>query len=136
MIRHNSYSFLYYKYFDFSRLSHLGTIRRGGQKHGELYNNVIIMADTETSKENSGTICRNYVVAWTISIRAFGMNICTLYGQKPSEFVECVNRMVMAMPGEFTVIYFHNFPYDYVFLRKFLFQSWGLPLHQLAVKPH
>lgn len=136
MIRHNSYAFLYYKYFDFSRLSHLGTIRRGGQKHGELYNNVIIMADTETSKEKAATVCRNYVVAWTISIRAFGMNICTLYGQKPSEFVECVNRMVTAMPGEFTVIYFHNFPYDYVFLRKFLFRSWGLPLHQLAVKPH
>ena len=33
MIRHNSYAFLYYKYFDFSKFSHIGIIRRGGQKH-------------------------------------------------------------------------------------------------------
>lgn len=136
MIRHNSYAFLYYKYFDFSKFSHIGIIRRGGQKHGEAYNNVIIMADTETSKEIAGTVCKNYVVAWTLSVRAYGMNLCTLYGSRPSEFIECVNRMVTAMPGEFTVVYIHNLPYDWVFLRKFMFAAWGTPLHQLNVKSH
>ena len=134
LIRHNSYSFRFYKYFNFDILSKIMTIYRG--KNGDSYNDVIIMADTETSKETAGTVCRNYVVAWTISIRAFHENIVTLYGHRPSEMVEAINSMIMAMKGDKTVFYFHNLSYDWVFLRKFYMQAWGTPVHALNTKPH
>ena len=136
LIGHNSYAFIFWKYFDYSKLERIAYIGRSGKNHGETYNDVIIMADTETSKEKPGTVCRNYVVAWTISVRAYDMNIVTLYGTRPSELVECIERMVVAMPGEKTIIYFHNLSYDWVFLRKFMFRKWGLPVHQLNTKSH
>ena len=136
MIRHNSYSFRYYRFFDFSLLSKIMTIGRSGSKKGETYNDAIIMLDTETSKETPGEICRNYIVAWTLSIRAYDQNIVTLYGSRPSEVVEVINKMMMAMPGDNTVIYVHNLSYDWVFLRKFFMAAWGTPIHQLNVKPH
>ena len=136
MIRHNSYSFRYYKYFDYSLLSQIMYIRRPGKGTKDSYNDVIIMADTETSKEVPGTVCKNYVVAWTISIRAFGLNIVTLYGQKPSEMISCINQMIIAMKGDITIIYFHNLSYDWVFLRKHMMQEWGTPDWQLNVRSH
>lgn len=111
-------------------------LTRGGKGHGETYNDCIIMLDTETSKEMPGTVCKNYIVAWTISIRAFDQNIVTLWGQKPSECVSCINNIMMRMQGDKTVIYVHNMAYDWTFLRKFMMQKWGTPLHQLNVKSH
>ena len=59
-------------------------LKRAGQGHkGETYNDVIIMADTETSKETPGIQCKNYVVAWSISIRAFNSNIFAFYFFRP-----------------------------------------------------
>ena len=136
MIRHHSYSFLNYRFFDYSVLENISSIGRKGYKQSETYNDVIIMADTETSKETPGTVCKNYVVAWTISIRAFDHDIVTLYGTRPSEFVKTVNRIVLAMPGEKTIIYWHNMSYDWVFIRKFVMAEWGTPIHQLNTKPH
>lgn len=132
LIRRGPYSFVYYKYYDYETLKEICCITR----KKESINDVIIMADTETSKEESGIKCRNYVVAWTISIRSFDLNLVTLYGHKPSEFVDAVGRIIMAMPGNMTYIYFHNLPYDWVFLRKFCFREWGLPAHQLNIKSH
>lgn len=80
-------------------------------------------------------INNNYVVAWTISIRAFNKNICTLWGRKPSEFVECLDRIQNYLPGDRTSIYFHNLTYDYTFLRQFLFKTFGFPIKQLNTKP-
>ena len=136
MIRHHSYSFINYRFFDFSVLENISYVCRKGKKNSETYNDVIIMADTETSKEVPGTVCKNYVVAWTISIRACDHNIVTVYGTRPSEMVETINKMVIAMPGDRTIIYFHNLAYDWVFCRKFMMQEWGTPLHQLNTKPH
>ena len=136
MIRHNSYSFRFYKYFDYSLLEKIIYIKRRGRGNSDSYNDIIIMADTETSKEQPGAVCKNYIVAWTISLRAFGENIVTLYGNKPSEFITCVNNMIMAMPGDNTIIYVHNLAYDWVFLRKHMMQEWGTPEHQLNVKSH
>ena len=132
MIRRGTYTFIYYKYWDFSILDLVMDIMKRKIK----VNDIIIMADTETSKEVPGQVCRNYVVAWTISLRSFDTNIVTLYGHKPSEFIDAVNRIIMAMKGDQTYIYFHNLPYDWQFLRKFMFREWGYPLHQLNVKPH
>ena len=136
MIRHHNYSFILYRFFDFSVLENISAIGRKGCKRSESYNDVIIMADTETSKETPGEVCKNYVVAWTISIRAFDHNIVTLYGTRPSEMIECFNKIVLAMPGFKTIIYFHNLSYDWVFLRKFMMQEWGTPVHQLNTKSH
>lgn len=94
------------------------------------------MADTETSKEVPNTICKNYVVAWTISIRAFNTNIVTLYGTRPSEMVECINKIILSMLGDNTVFYWHNLSYDWVFMRKFFMKEWGTPAHQLNTKSH
>jgi len=136
LIRHHRYSFCRFDSFNYDILHNIMYLYRPGKNHGEKYNDCIIMADTETSKEVPGTVCKNYVVAWTVSIRAFGMNIVTLYGQKPSDFIKCINQIMLAMRGDMTVIYFHNMSYDYVFLRKFMFREWGTPIHQLNVKPH
>ena len=100
MIRHSPYSFLYYKYFDFAILNNVMYLRRAGKgKNGPSYNDCIIMVDTETSKEKEKTVCKNYVVAWTLSILAFDMPIVTLYGTKPSELVTSINNIIMAMQG-------------------------------------
>ena len=137
MIRHNSYHFIYYKYFDFSKLNHINYIGRAGKgKDGITFNDVIIMLDTETSKKIPNTVCKNHVVAWTISIRAHNMNIVTLYGTRPTECVDAIEKMIMAMPAQKTIFFVHNLPYDWVFLRKFFFRRWGTPEHQLNVKPH
>lgn len=135
MTAHNSYSFRYYKYFDFKLLSHIMKLYQSGKSHVS-FNDAIIMLDTETSKEVPGTNCKNYVVAWTISIRAYEQNIVTLYGSRPSECIHTLNQMIMNMPGDKTVIYVHNLSYDWVFLRKYLLAEYGTPLHQLNTNSH
>lgn len=141
------YKIYFYDDFDFGFLNHIVYQKRPVRGDPDTVNDCFIMADTETSKkkevfktiENEGTVTtvhENHVVAWTISIRAVGRNIVTLYGRRPSEFCECVDRILNTLPGEKTVIYFHNMAYDYVFLRKFLFLSFGHPEHELNTKPH
>lgn len=127
----------YWEDFNFDIFAKIMYICRSGNGHkGEIYNDCIIMADTETSKETPGVQCRNYVVAWTISLRAFDTNIVTLYGQKPSDFVKCLKRMHERMPGDKTIIYWHNMQYDWVFIRKFIMREFGTPDKQLNVKSH
>ena len=134
---HHKYKMSLYSEFEYKILDNIMYIARAGQGHkGETYNDCIIMADTETSKEKAGEVCRNYVVAWTISIRAFDMNIVTLYGHKPSEMVECINKIMSHMSGNRTIIYWHNMSYDYVFMRKFFMKEWGTPEKQLNIKSH
>ena len=127
-----------WKDFDFTILEKIMYIVRSGNgaSKGEIYNDCIIMADTETSKEKEGVVCSNYVVAWTISIRAFDTNICTLYGHKPSELIECIDKIHRIMPGDKTIIYIHNTSFDWVFCRKFMFRKWGTPDKQLNIKSH
>lgn len=129
------YHMLEWSEFDFKILNKILYRRRAGRGTDRTFNDVIIMGDTETSKKanESG---ENHVVAWTISIRAFDMNIVTLYGRKPSEFVRCVQLIHKNMEGDDTFIYFHNFAYDYIFLRKFLFENMGYPIEQLNTKSH
>lgn len=111
-------------------------IRRSGRGNNDSYNDCIIMADTETSKKRKDEIYHNHVCAFTISIRAYHKNIVTLYGHKPTEFIESVKKIHGAMQGDKTIIYFHNLAYDYVFLRKFLFEAFGTPVKLLATKSH
>lgn len=93
------------------------------------------LKDYEPDPE-AGKPKENHVCLWTISLRAFHTNIVTLYGVKPSEMVECIDKIHETLPGQRTLIFFHNWSYDQVFLRKFMFAKWGYPKKQLSTKPH
>ena len=130
------YELVRFDQYDYRKLSYIKTIKRRCKDHIEIYNNITCMLDTETSKKHADRIAENHVVAFTISIRAHGDNICTLYGNKPSECIDCINRIIDAMQGDHTIIYVHNLAYDYVFLRQFMFAEWGHPEKALNTKPH
>lgn len=134
--RHAPYKLYHWIEYDYKILNNVMYRKRSGRGDNNTYNDCIIMADTETSKKNADIIGENHVVAWTISIRAFNRNICTLYGHKPSSFVSCVNKIRESMVGKETIFYFHNLAYDWVFLRKFIMQEYGLPDRQLNTKSH
>ena len=149
--RNVPYKLLHWTEFDFDILQNIIYRNRPGRTDGETYNDAIIMADTETSKKPfpyrkarrrdgdavfENLVYENHVVAWSISVRAFGRNIVTLWGQRPSDFCQCIATMLNRMRGDRTIVYFHNLAYDYVFLRKFLFLAFGEPVDQLNTKPH
>ena len=137
-----------YTLFDFSCLSDIVTLRRKAVWDKRKINDVIIMADTETSKQEptryeilkDGThkaiIQPNHIVCWTITLRAYGFNIVTLRGRKPSEFADCIAKIHDALPGDVTYIFMHNLAYDWVFLERFLFKKFGFPESQLNTRPH
>lgn len=129
-----SYKCMHWSEFDYSILKYICYRVRSGKGNKITYNDIIIMADTETSKKPDNE--ENHIVAWTISARAFNKNLFTVYGHRPSSMMTCIDFIVNNMSGEKTVFYFHNMSYDYVFLRKFLFDAFGYPAKQLNTKPH
>lgn len=129
------YAMIFWKEYDFSRLDNILT---GRQRHGETsisYNDIIIMADTETSKSSNKNVKDNHICAWTISARAYGVNLFTLWGQKPSEMITCFSMLVDSMHGDKTLVYWHNMSYDWQFIKKFCFDKWDYPIKQLNTKP-
>lgn len=146
---HLPYKLWEWSEFNYKMLDNILYRYRAGQGNNDKsLNDIIIMCDTETSKQHpnitmvnkDGTTkyiqVDNYIVAWTISLRAFGRNIATLYGHKPSEFTKCIQKIIGNMNGYQTIFYWHNMAYDWVFIRKFMFEEFGLPIKQLNVKPH
>ena len=129
------YKMIYWDDYDFGELS--GITWTLSRRHTERIrvNDCYIMADTETSKKDNGTD-HNHVCAWTISIRYAHVNIVTLWGRKPSDFCKTLNFIMLNMRGDQTIVYFHNLSYDYVFLRRFLFDMFGYPDKELNTKPH
>ena len=123
-------------HYDYSQLNIVKTIKRVTKQGTEAYNNAIMMLDTETSKKSDRNGEANHIVAFTISIRYKHENICTLYGHKPTELIECLNRIFKAFSGDHTIIYVHNLSYDWVFIRKYLFEAYGTPTKQLNTKSH
>lgn len=130
------YEYLYWDEFDYTKLAHIMQRRQSGHGSNASFNDVIIMADTETSKRVQDTVCVNHVCIWTLSIRAYHINIATLWGRRPSELVNCINKIHESMDGEHTIIFMHNLSYDYVFLRRFMYKKWDVPKKQLNTKPH
>lgn len=142
------YRMCHYSEFNYNILNNVMYKVQTGRGQHKRFNDVLIMADTETSRKKlkdskqysklpSGRKAREcHVCAWTISIRAFGMNIVTLYGHKPSTLVKTLKQIHEAMNGDITIIYFHNMPYDYHFIRQFLFRELGTPCNQLNIKSH
>ena len=134
MIKWDQYDYTILDNIMYKRINHGPKSKYFSKK---TYNDVIIMGDTETSRVPEPRIpCTNIVVAWTISIRAMGFNWVTLYGNKPRDFCKALKLILENLKGDKTFIYFHNLAYDYVFLRRFLFEMFGTPKKQLATKPH
>ena len=145
--------------FDYKQLKNIPTIRlkvKAANGYNLSLNNVIAMADTETSKTRKNDIelvnkkwfnyetdefveykapkfapVRNYVVKWSFALRFNGENYVTLWGNKPSEFAECLGLVCNNMKGSHTIIYFHNLAYDWAFLRQYLIARFGNPDEQL-----
>lgn len=125
----------FWRDFDYSLFKYIDVKKRTNKK---TYNDIIIMGDTETSKKPTIPGVErydNHVVAWSIAFRAYNQDILTLWGQSPVDFCECVERVLAGLGGDETYFYFHNLPYDYIFLRKFLFEAFGLPESELNIKP-
>ena len=148
-IRQNiPYQFIHHSKFKYEILDNIMYSKRPGIGSNKTYNDCIIMFDTETSRKKlkvsrqqstlpSGLKAReNHVCAWTISIRAFHLNIVTLWGHKPSTLAATLHQIHESMKGEVTVIYAHNLSYDHWFTRRFLYKELGTPNKQLNIKPH
>ena len=141
------YKMLYFSKFNYSILKDVMYLTKQG-RYKKTVNDIIIMADTETSKSKTnpyiklkdGTIkykpVMNYVVAWTLSINLYGHDLVTLYGRKPSDLVETIWKIHHIMNGESTYIFYHNLSYDWTFLRSFFMTQFGEPKNQLNIKSH
>ena len=149
LTRNWEYTYCHHSEFKYEILQNITYLYRSGNSKKKVsYNNCIIMADTETSRNTikksknvtrlpSGYTARdNHVCAWTISIRAFELNICTLWGHKPSTFCDTLAEIIKQLDGDITLVYFHNMAYDYTFLRRFMFKKFGKPIKALNIKPH
>ena len=135
----HKYKMMFWDKFDYSFLSrNIMYYKKKGKYQKGTWNDVIIAADTETSKGHEITEdpAPNHVCAWTISIRAYHNNIVTLWGRKPSDMVKCFQKIREALKGDDIYIYWHNMAYDYVFMRLFLFDAFGTPKKELNTKPH
>ena len=135
-INKRKYVFCYWENYNYEILHNIMYVRRPGRGDNESYNDCIIMLDTETSKKDPDKVYENHVVAFTISVRAYNHNIVTLWGRRPDDCIRCLTNIMMQLSGDNTVVYCHNLPYDYVFLRKFLMKEYGKPVKQLATKSH
>ena len=133
------YSMVFWDKFDYDVLSrNIMYYRKKGRFQKGTWNDVIIAADTETSKSHEITSgpSANHVCAWTISIRAYHCNIVTLYGTRPSEMMQAFQKIRDSLKGDEFYIYFHNLAYDWVFLRLFFYLYFGTPVKELNTKPH
>ena len=136
---YHKYKMMFWDRFDYDLLSrNIMYYKKKGKYQKGTWNDIIIGADTETSKGHEVTKdpTANHVCAWTISIRAYHHNIVTLYGTRPSEMMTCLQKIRDALKGDEIYIYFHNMSYDYTFLRLFFFKWFGYPVKELNTKPH
>ena len=148
LTRNYTYQYVHHSEFNFDILDNIMYVKRSGRGSNKTYNDCIIMFDTETSRKklknakqfkilpSNLTTRENHIVAWTISIRAFHLNICTLWGHRPSTLVTTMDKIHDHLKGEITIMYAHNMPYDYTFLRQFLHKEFGKPKQQLNIKSH
>lgn len=138
LVEHVPYTLCRYDNFNYNILHKINTFTKRSGGHRYTSNEAVIMCDTETSKEpeHKTEVYENYVVAWTLSIRAAGCNICTLYGNDPRSCIETIEKVHNEMRGNRTYIFFHNLSYDWTFLRQFFFERFGHPTRQLNTKPH
>lgn len=139
-----AYKYCYYLEFDFSILDNILSRKKNGSRSGKTYSESYIMFDTETSKDHEperGAFGRwkpqpNHICAWSIAIRAFHTDICTLRGSRPSELMHCISLIRQHIKADIIYIFAHNLPYDWQFCRRFFITQFGAPTKQLNVKNH
>lgn len=136
MIKPSTYCNVYWKNYKYKWLSNIETEYRFSEKQKKTLNSIFIMLDTETSKSIEKVTIENHVVYFTISANYKGRDLFTLHGSKPSEAVLACQILHNSMPGEQTFIYVHNLGYDWTFLRRFFFMTFGHPIKQLNTKSH
>lgn len=148
------YQFVHWKMYNYDNLKIKEAIDKKYDSRNECvkrYSRFIIMVDTETSKSEKDSFeweikgkkrirkwksNKNYVVAFTVSIRYKHENICTLYGNRPDECVECIDMINRSICGDYAYYFIFNLPFDYIFLRKFMFRKWDKPVKQLNIDPY
>ena len=133
------YKTAYWEDYDYEIFDKVMIRKRSG-KSAKSYADLIIMADTETSKKDlppelGDLAMHNHVCAWSIAFRSYGINLCVLWGVKPSDFPRMLRKVRDHLNCDQVYVYFHNLTYDWTFLRKFLIKEFGNPEHQLNVKP-
>ena len=132
------YAMTYWKNYDYSFFKDI-VIRHKSNKEKTSYADLIIMADTETSRKTEKPVTErdhhNHVCAWSCAFRSLGMNIVTLWGKSPDELPEMLETVKKSIGCMEMYVYFHNLPYDWTFLRKFFLKRYGNPESQLNVKP-
>lgn len=138
------YKYLYYQEWDYSILHNVISRKKNGSRSKLTYSECYIMLDTETSKDHSTEYDRdgkainqvNHICAFTCSIRAFHKNIVTLRGSKPSEIIDMLKMIRNNLDADRIFIFIHNLAFDWIFIRRFMFDAFGNPKEQLNVKNH
>lgn len=114
-------------------------VRQKKGKQKVTYSDSVIMIDTETSRfcEDPKTEeeHRNHVCIWTLAINVLDIDIAALWGKKPSELMKCIKLIKEKLRSDEVFMFVHNLSYDWTFLRKFFFSSFGWPANQLNTKP-
>ncbi len=132
------YALRYWEDFDYEILHHV-IIRQKGNKQKTRWADLVMMGDTETSKKTNEPETdfdhHNHVCAWSIAMRTHGVNLTTLWGRTPSDMMRCIRRICENLNCDEVYLYFHNLAYDWIFLRRFFFEEFGIPTSQLNVKP-
>ena len=132
------YRLAFWEDFDFSIL-HKIPVRKKKGRDPVTYSDCVIMADTESSRKcedpQTEEEHRNHICAWSIAIRSLSLNICCLWGKKPSDMMKCIRRIKENLRADEIFIYFHNMSWDWIYLRKFFFSAFGWPKDQLNTKP-
>ena len=109
--------------YDFDRVSNAGRPRY-------VYDRVITV-DTETSVYDGIP----YITDWTICIE----DIICIYGHHARDLINTIDKIAYYLHSDDTHtvrFYIHNFPYDYTFMKAFMFGKWCEPKNVLAVKSH
>lgn len=138
IFRDHGYRLTYWEDFDYEILKRV-VIRQKANKQKTRWADLIMMGDTETSRKTLHPLTEfdrhNHVCAWSLALRTCGMNVAVLWGRRPSDYAECLAKVLEQLDCDEAYVYFHNLPYDWVFLRQFLFRKFGTPESQLNVKP-
>lgn len=105
-------------------------------KHGRRlrYVQAWVSFDTETYADAAA----GWIVAWSSTISYQGEQV-TVWGRTVDEALDYFDLLARVLSlGEYRrlPVYVHNFSYDYMFLRNFLLERWGVPASSLAVKTH
>ena len=123
----------YFKDYDFSELF-TGRVRKIKHSRKEWYVDAWASFDTETTADARV----GFIVMWTSTVCYKGRAV-TCWGRTADDAISYFDALAdLLRLSERTrlPVYVHNYSYDYVFLRNFLIDAFGVPVRALAVKTH